>query len=67
MDAVSSIYVRIVEGRVGKGFARMTASRGQTMTEYAMIIAVVAVVAYGGYQAFGTSTTALLTSIDGSL
>jgi Flp pilus assembly pilin Flp len=37
------------------------------MTEYAMIISVVAVVAYGSYKAFGTSTTTLLTSIDGSL
>jgi Flp pilus assembly pilin Flp len=37
------------------------------MTEYAMIVSVVAVVAYAGYIAFGTSTNTLLTSIDGSL
>lgn len=41
--------------------------RGQTMTEYALILSAVAVVVYAGYQTMGTSITTLLTSIDGNL
>jgi Flp pilus assembly pilin Flp len=41
--------------------------RGQTMTEYALILAAVAVVVYAGYKTMGTSITGLLTSIDGNL
>jgi len=41
--------------------------RGQTMAEYALILAAVAVVAYVGYQLMGTTITTLLTSIDGKL
>ncbi len=41
--------------------------RGQTMTEYALILSAVAVVVYAGYKTMGTSITGLLTSIDGNL
>ncbi len=41
--------------------------RGQTMTEYALILAAVAVVVYGGYKTMGTAITGLLTSVDGNL
>ncbi len=41
--------------------------KGQTMTEYALILSAVAVVVYAGYQTMGTSITGLLTSIDGNL
>lgn len=41
--------------------------KGQTMTEYALILAAVAVVVYAGYQAMGTSISTLLTSVDGNL
>jgi Flp pilus assembly pilin Flp len=41
--------------------------RGQTMTEYALILAAVAVVVYAGYKTMGTSITGLLTSVDGNL
>ena len=41
--------------------------KGQTMTEYALILAAVAVVVYAGYQTMGTKITALLTSVDGNL
>ncbi len=41
--------------------------KGQTMTEYALILAAVAVVVYAGYQTMGTSITGLLTSVDGNL
>ena len=42
-------------------------SRGQTMTEYALILSAVAVVVYAGYKTMGTSITGLLTSVDGNL
>ena len=41
--------------------------KGQTMTEYALILSAVAVVVFIGYQTMGTSITALLTSVDGNL
>jgi Flp pilus assembly pilin Flp len=41
--------------------------RGQTMAEYALILAAVAVVVFVGYQLMGTTITTLLTSVDGKL
>lgn len=41
--------------------------RGQTMTEYALILAAVAIVVYVGYQTMGTTIIALLTSTDTQL
>ena len=41
--------------------------KGQTMTEYALILSAVAVVVYVGYQTMGTTITGLLTSVDTSL
>lgn len=41
--------------------------KGQTMTEYALILAAVAVVVYAGYKTMGTSITGLLTSVDANL
>ena len=38
--------------------------RGQTMAEYALIMAAVAVVVFVGYQTMGTTITTLLTSVD---
>jgi Flp pilus assembly pilin Flp len=42
-------------------------SRGQTMAEYALIMAAVAVVVFVGYQTMGTTITTLLGSVDGKL
>jgi Flp pilus assembly pilin Flp len=42
-------------------------SQGQTMAEYALILAAVAVVVFVGYQTMGTTITTLLTSVDGNL
>ncbi len=42
-------------------------SRGQTMTEYALILSAVAVVVFVGYQTMGTDIKSLLTSVDGQL
>ena len=41
--------------------------RGQTMAEYALILAAVAVVVFIGYQLMGTTITTLLTTVDGKL
>ena len=41
--------------------------RGQTMAEYALILAAVAVVVSVGYQTMGTTITTLLTTVDSSL
>jgi Flp pilus assembly pilin Flp len=37
--------------------------RGQTMTEYALILAAVAIVAIVGYLALGTAVAALITKV----
>ena len=41
--------------------------RGQTMAEYALILAAVAVVVFVGYQTMGTTVTTLLSTVDTSL
>jgi Flp pilus assembly pilin Flp len=56
MDLIRKMYVKASELK-----------RGQTMTEYALILAAVAVVAYAGYKTMGTDINGLLTSIDNSL
>jgi Flp pilus assembly pilin Flp len=56
MDLIRKLYVKV------DGFAR-----GQTMAEYALILAAVAVVVYAGYQTMGTTITTLLTTVDGKL
>jgi Flp pilus assembly pilin Flp len=42
-------------------------ARGQTMAEYALILAAVAVVVFAGYESMGTTITTLLTSVDSQL
>ena len=56
MNAVTSLVVRAREF-----------GRGQTMAEYALILAAVAVVVFVGYQTMGTTITTLLSSIDSNL
>jgi len=41
--------------------------KGQTMTEYALILSAVAVVVFIAYQTMGNTISDLLTSIDGKL
>jgi Flp pilus assembly pilin Flp len=41
--------------------------RGQTMTEYALILAAVAVVVYGAYAAMGKNIGSLANGVDSSL
>ena len=42
-------------------------NHGQTMTEYALILAAVAVVVFAAYQAMGTTISSVLSSVDSQL
>jgi len=46
-----------------KAYVRMTEREGQAMTEYALILAAVAVVAIVAYQALGTSVSGQVNAI----
>jgi Flp pilus assembly pilin Flp len=56
MEKITKMFVRVRENQ-----------SGQTMTEYALILAAVAVVVYAGYVTMGGDITTLLTSVDGKL
>jgi Flp pilus assembly pilin Flp len=56
MELLTKLYVKAREE-----------ARGQTMTEYALILAAVAVVVFVGYQTMGTTIQNLLNSVDSSL
>jgi Flp pilus assembly pilin Flp len=56
MKAITNLVVRAREYQ-----------RGQTMAEYALIMAAVAVVVFVGYQTMGSTITTLLTTVDGKL
>ena len=56
MNTISKLVVRAREYQ-----------RGQTMAEYALILAAVAVVVFIGYQTMGTTITTMLTTVDGKL
>jgi Flp pilus assembly pilin Flp len=56
MKALTKLYVKANE-----------MARGQTMTEYALILSAVAVVVFIAYQTMGTDITSLLTAVDGQL
>ena len=42
-------------------------TRGQTMTEYALILAAIAVVVYGVYAVMGNNISTLASGVDSSL
>jgi len=56
MNKITRLFVKVREFQ-----------RGQTMAEYALILAAVAVVVFVGYQTMGTTITSLLTNVDGKL
>lgn len=56
MDLIRKLYVKADE------FAR-----GQTMTEYALILAAVAVVVFAGYQLMGTTINSMLSTVDSKI
>jgi len=56
MDKITRLFVKVRE-----------AQKGQTMAEYALIMAAVAVVVFVGYQTMGTTITKLLSTVDTQL
>jgi Flp pilus assembly pilin Flp len=56
MDKITGLFVKVREYQ-----------RGQTMAEYALILAAVAVVVFVGYQTMGTTITTLLSAVDTKL
>jgi len=60
MEAVTKMFIRARESMVRK-------TRGQTMTEYALILAAIAVVVYGTYRALGNNIGSLASGVDSAL
>jgi Flp pilus assembly pilin Flp len=56
MDLLWHLYIRIRES-----------ANGQTMTEYALILAAIAVVVYAGYQSLGSHVNASVGAVDNLL
>ena len=60
MELVTKMFIRARESVVRN-------TRGQTMTEYALILAAIAVVVYGAYAAMGNNIGTLASGIDSAL
>jgi Flp pilus assembly pilin Flp len=60
MEAVTKMFIRARESMVRN-------TRGQTMTEYALILAAIAVVVYGTYRALGNNIGSLASGVDSAL
>jgi Flp pilus assembly pilin Flp len=50
-----------------KAYVKVSERKGQAMTEYALILAAVAVVAFVTYQTLGNKIVTLLTNVIGDL
>jgi len=60
MDLITKLYVKA-------SVKAHELAQGQTMTEYALILAAVAVVVFVGYQSMGTTIKSVLNSVDNQL
>jgi|SRR5882724_11670838 Flp pilus assembly pilin Flp len=60
MDAFTKAFLKVRER-----FVRL--HRAQTMTEYALILAAIAVVVYGTYKALGNNIGSLASGVDSAL
>jgi Flp pilus assembly pilin Flp len=60
MELVTKMFIRARESVVRN-------TRGQTMTEYALILAAIAVVVYGTYRALGNNIGSLASGVDSAL
>ncbi|MGH8013224.1 MAG: Flp family type IVb pilin [Candidatus Binataceae bacterium] len=65
MNWTARIYLRLREKTTS--LMRRDLSQGQTMTEYALIMAAIAVAVYGTYSLMGTDIKALVGSINADL
>ncbi len=64
MELLAKMYVNASERMLG---SIRKNSKGQTMTEYALILAAVAIVAYVTYQVMGQDIGSMVTKIDTAL
>ena len=60
MESATKMFIRARESVVRN-------TRGQTMTEYALILAAIAAVVYGVYAAMGNNIGSLANGVDSSL
>jgi Flp pilus assembly pilin Flp len=60
MESVTKMFIRARESVVRN-------TRGQTMTEYALILAAIAVVVYGTYRVLGNNIGSLASGVDSAL
>jgi Flp pilus assembly pilin Flp len=60
MKSVTKMFIRARESVIRE-------LRGQTMTEYALILAAIAVVVYGTYMALGNNIGSLANGVDSAL
>ena len=60
MKSVMKMFIRARESVIRE-------LRGQTMTEYALILAAIAVVVYGTYMALGNNIGSLANGVDSAL
>ncbi|HUY39204.1 MAG TPA: Flp family type IVb pilin [Candidatus Binataceae bacterium] len=56
MDSIRKLYVRISER-----------PRGQTMSEYALIVAVLSIVVFGSYKTIGLTLQSLISNVEALL
>ena len=64
METLDEMYIKSHE-RMRRSASEMT--QGQTMTEYALILAAVAIVAYITYQVMGQDIGSMVNTIDTAL
>jgi Flp pilus assembly pilin Flp len=60
MESVTNMFIRARELVVRN-------TRGQTMTEYALILAAIAIVVYGTYRVLGNNIGSLASGVDSTL
>jgi Flp pilus assembly pilin Flp len=60
VQTITRRFIAVREAVVGK-------ISGQTMTEYALILAAIAIVVYGAYQVMGNSIGSLASGVDSAL
>jgi Flp pilus assembly pilin Flp len=60
MKSVTKMFIRARESVVRN-------TRGQTMTEYALILAAIAIVVYGAYSIMGKDIGSLASGVDSAL